>query len=551
MIKGFFMNHVLTKFTLVLVLAISGCGGSNSSDSSNNDETELLSRLDWPIEDGYYDTANTTFTLPETTNSSGHAYIYYIDVQSSFPDVDWDNLDRLYIPAGQYSLIRLGNLPQRSSSNPLIITNSGGQVRVGGLGHYYLMNLSGGSNWILTGRYDAQAETGDIDYPGHRGGNFANTQGTYGILIDDDFLVDGNSGLDVSDATGFTVEYLEIREVGFAGMTMKTDDDGDAIMQGVTIHDNYIHDTGSEGLYIGSTQTQPQHQISDWEIYNNRVLRTGTEAIQLGQLAGETKVHHNVFGPAAIDWRDAFQTWQDNNFQIGIREGHLRVYNNVFLGSAGSMISLFAKPVEGDESADNIGITMTDNYFNGMRSLAMFINPEHLDGMSYLFENNSFGGYRFDRDEVYSSATQYDHFFRTFNSDTPISFINNSWYGPETMTMTIDNNGSADNITATGNNNAEPEAINFVDSGLPEGLHILDVEMWTDRASLGDNVAVDYQQGDLVTYLGIAYQCALEVCESGNVPTQATEVWTELGYLPDDVRVTPGSSWQHIGIMPQ
>jgi hypothetical protein len=28
--------------------------------------------------------------------------------------------------------------------------------------------------------------------------------------------------------------------VGFAGMTMKTDDDGDAHMQGVSLHDNYI-----------------------------------------------------------------------------------------------------------------------------------------------------------------------------------------------------------------------------------------------------------------------------------------------------------------------
>lgn len=547
------MKSSLLSLGLASTLFLVGCGGSSESsvNDTTGDSSASVSVLEWPIENGYYDTPETSLTITGSTNSSDQQYIYYIDVQASFPDVEWQTLDRLYIASGHYSLIRLGNLPERSADNPLIITNSGGQVRVGGLGHYYLMSLSGGSNWILTGRYDPDAETGDINYPGHRGGNFANTQGTYGILIDDDFLVEGNSGLDVSDASEFSVEYLEVREVGFAGMTMKTDDDGDAVMQAVTIHDNYIHDTGSEGLYIGSTQSQPQHQITDWEFYNNRVLRTGTEAIQLGQLAGETKVHHNVFGPAAIDWRDAFQTWQDNNFQIGIREGHLQVYNNVFLGSAGSMISLFGQAIDGDESSDNIGITMTDNYFNGIRSLGMFINPDHLDGMSYLFENNSFGGYRFDRDEVYSSATQYDHFFRTFNSDTPISFISNTWNGPETMTMTIDNNGSEDNITATDNINAEPESISFVDSGLPEGLHILDIEMWTETASLGDDVAVDYQQDDVVMYLGIAYQCALEVCESGNIPSDTAEVWTELGYLADDVRVTPSSTWQHIGLMPQ
>jgi hypothetical protein len=45
------------------------------------------------------------------------------------------------------------------------------------------------------------------------------------------------------------------------------------------------------------------------------------------------------------------------------------------------------------------------------------------------------------------------------------------------MTNIIDNNGTDDNITATNNINAEPESITFIDSGLPDGLHILDLEM--------------------------------------------------------------------------
>jgi hypothetical protein len=102
------------------------------------------------------------------------------------------------------------------------------------------MSISGGSNWVLTGRYDPDGATGNINYPGHRGGNSANSQDTYGIMINDDFVVDGVSGLGVSNASEFSVEYLEIKEVGFAGMTMKTDDDGDAHMQGVSLHDNYI-----------------------------------------------------------------------------------------------------------------------------------------------------------------------------------------------------------------------------------------------------------------------------------------------------------------------
>jgi hypothetical protein len=77
-------------------------------------------------------------------------------------------------------------------------------VRVGGLGHYYLLKLAGGSNWVLTGRYDPVSLTGDAAYPGHRGGAFANSQGRYGIGIDDEFALSGNSGLAIGGgATAF------------------------------------------------------------------------------------------------------------------------------------------------------------------------------------------------------------------------------------------------------------------------------------------------------------------------------------------------------------
>lgn len=550
---------------LFSVILLSGllcaCGDESQSSTTSTETTDETSEtnddsstasevsvLEWPVEEGYFGVPESTFTLTGVSDGSG---IYFIDVQASFPDVDWETLDRLYIPAGHYSFIRLGNLPDRSSDDPLIISNIDGQVRVGGLGHYYLMVLSGGSNWVLTGRYDAESETGDVNYPGHRGGNFANSQDTYGIMVDDDYVYSGVSGLKVSDATEFSVEYLEIKEVDFAGMSMKTDDDGDALMEGVSLHDNYIHDTGSEGLYIGSTQSQPQHLITDWEIYNNRILRTGTEAIQLGQLAGVTKVHNNVFGPAAIDWRDAFQIWQDNNFQIRMREGHLQVYNNIFLGSAGSMILLLNYEVEGDETADNVGATFTDNYFYGIRDLGMYMNGESLEGMSFEFEGNSFGGYRYEHDEVYSSYTEYGYLLRIMNGEDPITLTSNTWYGPTDLTNSVTDNGTDDNLTATDNVNAEPEAITFVDSGLPDGFHILDLEMWAETASLGDDQPIDYAQGDIAMYYGVAYQCDASVCESGNIPPDHPEMWTELATFSDDVRVSPGTTYEALGLMPQ
>lgn len=541
----------LTRHTALLSLAIllnfASSAYANSDDDTDS-TTYNASTLEWPTEDGYFGEAQTTFTLTGVTDGKG---IYIADIQSSYPDVDWTELDRLYIPAGHYPYIKIGNLPERSSDDPLVITNIDGQVRVGGLDHYYLLVLSGGSNWVLTGRYDPDSGTGDVNYPGHRGGNFANSQDSYGISVDDDFVRSSISGLSVSNATEFTVEYLEIKEVGFAGMLLKTNDDGDALMANVSIHDNYIHDTGSEGLYIGSTQSQPQHQIENWELYNNRVLRTGTEAIQLGQLSGTTKVHHNVFGPAAIDWRDAFQVWQDNNIQISIREGDLQVYNNVFLGSADSMISLLANQVEGDSSSENVGVTISNNYFYGIRNLGMYMNSESLDGMAYQLEENYFGGYRYDRDEVYTSSSEYGYLFKIQNSENSIFLTENTWYGPTNFTNGIEDNGINDNVTATDNLNIEPESITFVDSGLPDGFHILDLEMWAETASLGDDQPIDYDEGDIVMYLGSAYQCEEVTCESGNTPPDAPEMWIELDPFSDDVRVAPGTTYDDLGPVPQ
>ncbi len=73
--------------------------------------------------------AENVFVLPV----QGKNEINYEDISKSLPQVDWDNLDRLYIPAGNYSFIKLGNLPVRSPQRPLIITNYGGQVRIGSI----------------------------------------------------------------------------------------------------------------------------------------------------------------------------------------------------------------------------------------------------------------------------------------------------------------------------------------------------------------------------------------------------------------------------------
>jgi len=536
-----------------LCLALVACGGSGGTPAEGAGDPPPP-QAGWPTGDGAFGAPATTFTLPASlagkiTSDS----IYLADIQATFPDVDWAQLDRLYIPAGHYKFISIGNLPVRSASRRLVISNSGGQVRVGALGHYYLLNLSGGANWVLTGRYDPVSKTGDAAYPGHRGGRFAHSQGTYGIVVDDAFVASGVSGLAVhGGATDFEIEYVEIARVAFAGIMAKTDNSASATMSNVALHDNYIHDTGSEGLYIGSTQAQPQHPIRGWRIHNNRILRTGTEAIQLSQLSGTNEVHHNVFGPAAIDWRAAFQDYQDNNFQIGIRDGELRVHDNLFIGSAGSTVSFFAHAVAGDATASNVGVTIRGNYFSDMRNLGMYVNSTALPGMSYRFEDNVWRGWRYERNQVYTNETAPEHLLRVANTATPITFSGNAWGGPAQFANVLASGaGTNGNVSGSGNQRVDVEAVRFVDAGLPDGFDYLRLEMWTDVATRGGNAPVTYAQGSIVMHLGTPYRCRLSPCPAGQVPSANPATWEVLAAFADDVRVAPGSRFAGLGLQPQ
>ena len=445
--------------------------------------------------DGEWGTPQFTLTIPAPPAGQG---LYLIDIQASYPDVDWNTLDRIYLEGGEYKFLRIGNLPMRSPERPLIITNTNGQVRVGGQDHYYLLVLSGGSNWILTGKHDPISLTGDAAFPGHRGNNYAETRGTYGILVDDDFrsFGTGNSGIAVGSqvpvgivnppTTDFEISFIEIREVGFAGMSIKTDDDT-VPMNNVYIHDNYIHDIGSEGLYIGSTQPAPQHPFNGLHIENNRVLRTGTEALQIGQLGDGCKVNNNVFALAAIDWKNAFQAFQDSCSQIGIRYGRSSIHNNIFIGSANSKISFFGQE-RGDPHLPRDGMTIRDNYYSSFRFLGAFMGGD-ADGVSaYHLRRNVFRQFDFQRDEVYAGAVHPGHLIRVHAAQTnEIRLVDNVFDEPSLELVNGlggELNGTVGNVTATGNVRAAVSPVIFHDfMGLPADVDYLLIERWTSTSA--------------------------------------------------------------------
>lgn len=519
-----------------------GAGGANGGTDGANGGTGGAGGAEPTPTYGRYGEPGETFTLPKPGGEAPS--LFYADVQESFPDVDWQKIDRLYLPAGDYARIHLGNLPERQAARPLVITNTGGRVKAGGHAAGHPLVLAGGKNWVLTGRYDPVSKTGHEDYVGHAAGRFANSQGTYGIVLDDEFSREGMSGLVVGGfASDFEIEMLEVTRAEFAGLLIKTDDEGGALMRRVRLHDLYVHDVGSEGLYLGSTQSQPQHAFEELEVYDNRFLRTGTEALQVGQLGSDCEIHHNVLGPAAIRWRSAFADYQDGNVQYGQRYGSSSFHHNIVIGTGDLFVEFFPQAVTGDEHGQDDEVIFSDNYFADS-SLSGVYTHATANSVTIRFERNSFRGFTFDYDEVYPNATppgglfgvgsntENPHLLRGNRFDAPFPFV--QWTFPS--------------VTQEDNEATEvprPRFRDFMNAAIEENFRR--VEWWTPTVTRHpERPARSYAEGDFVMHQGVLYRA--RAASSAAAPDAAPELWEELGVPADDARLTADSPHRGLGV---
>lgn len=125
--------------------------------------------------------------------------------------------------------------------------------------------------------------------------------------------------------TNFEIAQLEISgkshngigsEAGFAGIGIKTspyqacdlfsDPTRTAwVMQDIIVRNNYVHDTGGEGMYIGHgfyTGRQENdcsiitysHSISGLRVFDNLIERTGYDGIQIKNADSDCKVYNNI-----------------------------------------------------------------------------------------------------------------------------------------------------------------------------------------------------------------------------------------------------------------
>jgi Right handed beta helix region/PKD domain len=223
---------------------------------------------------------NCTFTLTGLKTKSVN-----IINASSFPT--YKPGDIFCISAGTYAEFRFIDF-HGTSDKPLIFKNCGGKVVIEGIA-YPGIGFRLSSHIRLTG-----TGVSEEDYGFHiRKTN----KGSSGVVI---------GGL----STDFEVDHLEISGVAFAGIMAKTDPQCDNpktwrenfTMRNLYFHNNYIHDTGGEGFYVGSTQTKDctvnvkahPHFLENVSITNNIIENTGWDGLQLNLAVLNAEISNNV-----------------------------------------------------------------------------------------------------------------------------------------------------------------------------------------------------------------------------------------------------------------
>jgi hypothetical protein len=285
------------------------------------------------------------------------------------------------IMAGAYSFIRFREI-RGEEGNPVTVVNCGGVVEVKNTDRAYAIDFQGSSHHFrLTGTGDSSTMFGfrvsapDVEpYPG------------VGLWF-------------LDKSTDYEVDHVEVYETGFAGVMAKTDPlcDGSAdqdvfIQKNVRLHHLWVHDTGGEGFYVGSTQSnghtitcneqQEVHQphfLEGIEIDHVLVEDTGWDGAQVGMARQGCVVRDSVIRRVGL----AGEQYQQQGLQIG-SWSRCHVRRNVL--SDGQAMGVFVLGAYDTTVADNVIMRFAED--------AVYANANELpDPVSYRLVHNTLGGF--------------------------------------------------------------------------------------------------------------------------------------------------------------
>ncbi len=312
---------------------------------------------------------------------------HIISLTQSYVDGSKMNIqpgDSICIEAGERKSLKFFNF-NGSASNYIVFKNSGGEVIVKNDNMPYGISIENSSYFRFTG-------TGSSDIK-------------YGIRILG--TKSGASGLGVGNlSTNFEIDHLEIANTGFAGIFSKTDpvcdlskNRGNFTQYQSIYHDNYIHNTGGEGMYIGYSFYSGKSITCDGvptmlypcdlkgvRIYNNVIDSAGWDGIQVGCATEDCEIYNNTvtnYGVAGVPA-------QHTGIQIGGGTTGL-CYNNKIVNGSGDGIAVFG--LGNNDVFNNLIVNAGYNYYpndSTKRIYGIFCDDrDPIPGRYFNFYNNT------------------------------------------------------------------------------------------------------------------------------------------------------------------
>ena len=215
--------------------------------------------------------------------------IYYIDGSTS-PFNKLRPGDTLFFQGGNMEFLQLKNF-KGSPRLPIVFSNLNGPVTINTDWYYGIV--------LDSCRYVRLTGTGDSRY-------------FYGFIVS---RVAGGAGLSIGYlSSDVEVDHIYIANTDIQGLFAKTDPDcslksvrSNFTQYNTVIHDNYISNTGNEGMYIGSsfysgetincngkdTVVLPS-VLKGVRVYNNIVKYTGWDGIQVASATTDCLILNNL-----------------------------------------------------------------------------------------------------------------------------------------------------------------------------------------------------------------------------------------------------------------
>ncbi|MDA3943879.1 MAG: right-handed parallel beta-helix repeat-containing protein [Bacteroidetes bacterium] len=320
-------------------------------------------------------------------------------IENSQLVVDGDNInpgDTICVLAGVRNYLLLRNI-KGTDNQPVVIINHGNVII--DTDHFYGLKMS------------------DCQFIKMIGNQY---QEQYGFNIQ---RVGNGAGITLDDLTSdIELAGFEIAHTALGGIYAKTDPDcsfeatrENFTFHNLSIHNCYLHDIQDEGFYIGSSKYTGQylpdcdttvlpHLIENVEVYNNLVVNTGWDGIQVSSSIGNCLIYNNkIYNDS---WRET--VFQMSGILIGggsncdcfnnqvfdgkgdgidiLGTGNMSIYNNLIVRAGRSF--QINNP---DESRHGIFIgNAADLSQSNFRLLHNTIISPKTSGIRYLNANTSF-----------------------------------------------------------------------------------------------------------------------------------------------------------------